>query len=272
MSDPPFKTTVWAIAVAVLIPTLGITFAWTRVPRDNAPRLLAVAGLQAAITADIALHERALLVAARRLAAAEALPEEFLQRTLAETAAGYAAFTRLYVADPTGRVLAAWTPGAEGAAQAAGRGTEDPSAPRRAAMKAEPFSYFGVAGKAGAGERFELAQPVRKEGAAPIAYVAADMAVNEVVSVLDGARRLTGARLGLITQDGRVIYGADSRVPDGAWRSDPWPGLELFVAFAPQGGAMVIFVTLLSVLMGAGAGVFLVVGAARKKGAKADTM
>lgn len=214
-----------ALALAAAIPALVIPWLVTGDGHDVAARRFSVSSMSFAVFAEVAAHERAVQVAARRLAAYQALPPEVMERTLAEVAAGYPALARLWVVDPNGRVIAAWQ---------APRGGEDPSPTRRAAIKNAPYTYVGVAGAAGAGDRIELAQPIQTAGLLPTAFVIADLSTTELTRLLAESESRHGLELALAATDGgggHVIYPPGGVVPAGGWQGDAGYGMTLHVQF-----------------------------------------
>ncbi len=225
----PLALVVPALALAAALPAIAIPLLQPP-PHDDDARRLSVSALSFAVYADLAAHERAVQTTARRIAAYQARPPELMERTLAELAAGYPAFQRLYIVDTDGKILAGWQQ--DGNAPPV---TTDPSPARRAALKTAPYTYVGVAGAAGAGDRLELAQPIRLAAAEiPTSFVVADLSTQEIAKLLGESEDRHGVTLSLTSQGGRTIY-PPSGAPagdNGGWQGDAGYGLTLRVKFA----------------------------------------
>lgn len=260
--NPPLRVTLWAIALAATLPALAVTFLLLRQGKDAGARTLATTSTGVAIFQQLAVHERALTVAALRLGALAGVPPEVMERTMRETAAGYPAFRRMWACDLSGQVVASWPSAQEGG----GRETEDPSPARRQAMKAEPFSYVAVAGAAGSGERVELAQAVRDDKKQAVFYLAADMATVEIVDLLKKSQdAVPGLGLWLSSADGRVIFPAGGTLPASAWRGDAGYGLTLHVTFPGASGTLLPLIALGAILLAACLAAALVIKTSRPR-------
>lgn len=242
--DPPLRVALWGVVVAACLPTILAPYILLRGARDESARLLALSSTSYLVHQEIATHERAVELAATRLAYLESRTPEVLERTLKELVTTYPALKRLWVCDLSGQVIATWQVGVPTGQENQRREEQDPSPPRRAAMATAPHAYTGLAGPSGKLERVEIGRVIRTQ-TVPEMYVAGDVATaDHLVPMLQRTEELYRVPLVVVAQDGRVLYARSDRVPEKGWHGDVGYGLLLFAAFSTSGGTTAVIMML----------------------------
>lgn len=228
-----------AIALAAVMPVV-LTELFDR--DVGATREVAVTSLGSLVVEHIDARGAAVAGLAQRFSGWEVLPPEALERSLVELAAVYTGFSRLFVADGNGRVIASFTREG-GSPPARGQLTHEPSTQRRQAM-AERSSRAASApavyateiwiGVDESGSAIELGAAVPRPPGTEAAYVGADFDPGGIAHTLADAEQRTGVSLALVGTGARVLYPANKKpgfaLADG-WRSDLGSDLTLYMSF-----------------------------------------
>ena len=221
-------------AAALVVAAAFLPLAVARAPAGSQDTT--VLALSRVVLAEIEHHSTALAATAARLRALETLPDEVVERALAETAANYPGFGQLLCADDAGTILLARQAGSDTGTAPASNRALDPSPERRRAMAGarvtgEPWVAPGP-------DDVEMAVVVRPavDGERGL-YLAGDLSTRRLSDLLGEIEKRTGGRVALgLEAGGRVIYPPDRDVPAG-WRSDLGHGLTLHVAFPRSAAA-----------------------------------
>jgi len=251
----------WRTLAAYLgVSLLPLAALWAVVlaPRTPGPTR-ADAGLAAArmrLHGFLSRQDRQLEALAARFADWEVVPPAAARTAFRAAAAASPDLRLLFLADPAGRIQAAWDADQPVGQEARPVGTLDPVVARRDLLRSEAPVWRAARGQAGRVERLELGVPIRTPSGQVRGYVGASVDLGDLRSDLGRLARETGTVLAVRDRSGDLVFPCGRPLRSPA-RTGVAAGFTLAVAARATRGRPVglgVLVTLLALGLALGLG------------------